>query len=207
MCANLTGTSLAAAIILAWLALRIQASHRRHLVEWTSDLRRLNAEEFEWFVGEVFRREGWKVDETGHQDRSDGNVDLRLTQAGLRSIVQCKRWTARNVGVDEIRAFAGTLHAERLPGVSAVFVTLSDYTEQARDEAKRSGIVLVDSQDLFARVERVRRTEPCPKCGAGMILDRSDWGWWFRCPVSGCGGKRDLGRDPALAVELLTTVP
>lgn len=205
--ANVTGAGLAWTLTIVWIGLRVQAAHRRHLVEWTSDLRRLNAEEFEWFVGEVFRREGWTVEETGRQDAPDGNVDLRLTKDGVRGIAQCKRWEARQVGVAQIRQFAGTLHGQRLSGTVAFFVTLSDFTQQAREEAKRAGITLVDRVNLLERVERVRRKEPCPKCTASMILDRSDWGWWFRCPAPGCGGKRDLGRDPALAVELLTEDP
>jgi len=60
--ANVFGASMAAAVVLTWLAVRIQAQTRRHLVEWTTDLRLLNAEEFEWFVGELFRRDGWKVE-------------------------------------------------------------------------------------------------------------------------------------------------
>ncbi len=40
-----------------------------------------------------------------------------------------------------------------------------------------------------------------------MALDRSQHGWWFRCIANGCAGKRDLDREPALAVELLTRPP
>jgi hypothetical protein len=36
------------------MAVRVEAGHRRHLVEWTTNLRHLDAAEFEWLVGEVF---------------------------------------------------------------------------------------------------------------------------------------------------------
>ena len=55
---NAVGTVFAAAILLGWLLVRIAAGERRNLLEWTTDLRRLNFREFEWLVGEVFRREG-----------------------------------------------------------------------------------------------------------------------------------------------------
>ncbi len=74
---NVLGTTLAGVVILAWFTARVQARDRRHLVEWTTDIRLLDAAEFEWLVGEVFRRDGWKVEETGRQDGPDGNVDLR----------------------------------------------------------------------------------------------------------------------------------
>ncbi len=202
--ANIVGTTFAAVICLGWLVVQIEARDRRHLVEWTTDLRLLDATEFEWLVGELFRREGWAVEETGRQDGPDGNVDLRLTRAGERRLVQCKRWTSWLVGVDDVRAFAGTLLTEGYPGNQGIFVTLSGFTTQAQEEATRSGLALVDNRELYARVERVRRPEACPICQAPMVLDRSSRGWWFRCVAPRCVGKRDLGQDPARAVELLT---
>src|SRR5438552_13111239 len=112
--ANVMGVTVATLLTLGWLAAQVELTHRRHLLEWTTDLRLLNAGEFEWFVGETFRREGWTIAETGHQDSPDGNVDLKLRRKGERRIVQCKRWTSWEVGVDEIRSFAGTLLREDL---------------------------------------------------------------------------------------------
>lgn len=205
--ANLMGTVLAASVGVGWLVVQIEARDRRHLVEWTTDLRRLDSAEFEWLVGEMFRREGWKVEETGRQDGPDGNIDLRLTMSGQECIVQCKRWSSWLVGVDDVRAFAGTLLREGLTGSAGIFVTLSDFTEQARDEARTTGVTLVDNRDLYSRVEKVRRREPCPECGAPMVLDRSAHGWWYRCIAPGCNGKRPLGNDPGRAVELMNQPP
>ena len=201
---NFLGTTLAACVGLGWLFVQIEARDRRHLVEWTTDLRLLDAAEFEWLVGELFRREGWAVEETGRQDGPDGNVDLRLSLDGQRRVVQCKRWTSWLVGVDDVRAFAGTLLTEGYTGSQGVFVTLSGFTTQAQQEAAKSGLSLVDNRELYARVERARRPEECPICQAPMVLDRSPRGWWFRCVAPRCVGKRDLGQDPARAVELLT---
>lgn len=201
--ANAVGTVLAAVLALAWFIVQIQAGHRRHLLEWTTSLRVLDASEFEFLVGELFRREGWAVTETGGVGTPDGNVDLELARGRDRRIVQCKRWTAQPVGVDDIRRFAGTLMRERLNGKAGVFVTLSSFTEQARKEALETGIEVVDNRELVARIEKVRRTEPCPKCGSPMVVDRSTRGWWLRCRASGCFGKRDLGNDPGRAAQLL----
>jgi hypothetical protein len=201
---NFAATTWAGLVILVWLGVQAEAANRRHLLEWTSDLRRLDSEEFEWLVGEVFRREGWKVDERGRREGPDGNIDLAVNRNGVRRIVQCKRWQSWLVGVEDVRAFSGTLMREGLPGSSGVFVTLSDFTTQARAEAKSIGLELVDNRDLYARVEKVRRKEPCPLCKDPMVLDRSSRGWWFRCTAPGCAGKRDLGADAARAIELLT---
>jgi hypothetical protein len=47
------------------------------------------------------------------------------------------------VGVDEVRAFGGRLMREKLAGSAGMFVTLSDYTPAALEEAKSLGIELV----------------------------------------------------------------
>jgi hypothetical protein len=203
--ANVLGALFAACVSLGWLLLQIERRDRRHLLEWTSDLRLLEAAEFEWLVGELFRREGWAVQETGRHGGPDGNVDLRLSRDGEQRIVQCKRWTSWQVGVAEIREFAGTLTREQLPASAGVFVTLSTYTDQARDEARTLGLALLEGRDLIGRIERVRRSEPCPKCDSPMLVDRSARGWWLRCPRHpSCDGKRDLSPDVARAVGLLT---
>jgi HJR/Mrr/RecB family endonuclease len=200
---NLAGSSVAGAILLGWLLKRIAAGQRRNLLEWTTDLRRLNSSEFEWLVGEVFRREGWKVSETGRTSGPDGNIDLILIKGGERVIVQCKRWTAQSVSVDEIRRFLGTLMREKLDGKDGIYVTLSDFNDQAWQEAEQAGLLLIDNRELFARIEKVRRSEPCPICGSPMLLNKSQYGWWLRCNASGCRGKRDLGKEIGRAVELL----
>jgi hypothetical protein len=201
--ANLWGTLFAASLLFGWLFVQLQARDRRHLLEWTSDLRQLDGQEFEWLVGELFRREGWGVLERGRQDRADGNIDLELARGSERRLVQCKRWTGKWVGVDEIRSFIGTLASEKLPTRSGIFVTLAGYTQQARDLAEKSGLELVDSRDLFDRVEKVRNAEICKNCHHPMLLDRSVHGWWFRCTTPDCGEKRHLDKDPGRAVALL----
>jgi hypothetical protein len=202
--ANVLGTLCAAVLAIGYLAIQIEAKDRRHLVEWTTNLRLLNAEEFEWLVGELFRREGWEVRETGRQDGPDGNIDLELTGQQGRRIVQCKRWDSWEVGVDEVRKFAGTLMREALPGNAGIFVTLSHFTNQTSAEAQKIGLALIDGNDLYHRVEKARRTEPCSKCGAPMALRHSQYGWYFRCAVEGCDGKRHLDDKAGRAVEILT---
>jgi hypothetical protein len=201
---NIFGTIFAASLLFGWLFVQIQARDRRHLLEWAGDLRLLDGEEFEWLVGEVFRREGWNVRERGRQDAPDGNVDLELTRGSDRRLDQCKRWTVQWVGVDEIRRFIGTLTREKLPPSAGIFVTLSRFNQHAATEASAAGLELIDNVDLLARVEKVRRAELCDVCAQPMLLDHSLHGWWFRCVTAGCSGKRHLDGDPGRAVALLT---
>jgi restriction system protein len=198
------GASWSLVVVLAALLAGQSATHRRLLIEWTSDLRKLDASEFEWLVGEVMRREGWVLEEMGRRDGPDGGIDLRAKRDGRTVLVQCKRWTATVVGVDEVRKIAGVASAHDRAHSGSV-VTLSTFTDQAVTEARRLGVELVDGPKLLERIERVRGSEPCPHCGTAMILDRSPRGWWLRCPTfPGCDGKRDLGADAGAAVDLLT---
>jgi restriction system protein len=185
----------------------VQQSQRRQLVEWTTDLRHLGSTEFEWFVGELLRRDGWKVEEVGQAGSPDGGIDLVIRRGNQKALVQCKRWASWDIGVEHIRSFAGVIMRESASSRDSVFVTLGQFTPQAVEEAERLGMTLWDGRDLFARSEKARRHEPCPSCGEPMLLDRSPRGWWFRCVAAGCTGKRDLGRAPADAVGLLTIPP
>lgn len=205
--ANAIGVSLAAVVVLGYFYVLIEAKDRRHLLEWTTDLRLLTAAEFEYLVGELFRREGWEVAETGRQDGPDGGIDLVVTRGRERRIVQCKRWTSWQVGVEHIRTFAGALTAAGESPRNGLFVTFSDFTPAATEAAGKIGMALMDRAGLFERIERVRRPEPCPTCHAPMLFDRSPRGWWFRCVAAGCAGKRDLGTDAGRAIELLTQPP
>ena len=202
---NVLGVVLGWLVTVAWVFSQVQAANRRHLLEWTTNLRLLSAQEFEWIVGEVLRREGWDVEETGREAAADGNVDLRIRRGGKELLVQCKRWQSWLVGVDEIRKLGGTLMREGLRGEDGVFVTLSCFTEPAIAEAAKLGVRLVDNQELVRRIENVRASEPCPICATPMLLDRSTRGWWLHCPrwADGCAGKRDLGGHPGRALDLL----
>jgi restriction system protein len=175
--ANGVGTLFAASLVFGWFVVRLAARDRRKLVEWTSDLRLLDAQEFEWLVGELYRREGWTVTERGRQGAPDGNIDLEIVRDKEERIVQAKRWQSNQVGVNVVRAFGGTLLREGLQGNGGVFVTLSNYSAQAREEAAKSGIELIDGQDLFQRVEKGKRPAACPICSQPMRLDRSVHGW------------------------------
>ncbi len=201
---NVFGVMCAGFLLVGWLIARVEAARRRHLVEWTSDLRMLDAQEFEWFVGELFQRDGWSVQQVGGHGRPDGNIDIVITREKRRRLVQCKRWQSWLVGVDDIRGFGGTLLREGHDGADGIFVTTSSFTVAAREEATRTGIRLIDGRELYTLAEAARKPVPCPTCTSPMALGRSPHGWWFRCTQSGCSGKSDLDRDPVRAVDLLS---
>jgi hypothetical protein len=136
--ANVIGTGLAGLLFLFWFVVLVQRNQRRNLVEWTTDIRRLDAGEFEWFVGELLRREGWSVNEVGQQGAPDGGIDLAIRRGKESALVQCKRWTSWQVGVEDVRAFAGVIAREGASAKSSIFVTLSEFTPAAVTEGESS---------------------------------------------------------------------
>jgi HJR/Mrr/RecB family endonuclease len=212
---NTEGALFAGLILFARTFPILEARLRRQQFALTTNLRRLSGSEFEGLVAELFDREGWHVANRAKDGKPDGNIDLRLRRDTRERLVQCKQWSARNLGVDEVRKLGGTLMREGLSGSSGLLVTSSSFTPTARSEARTIGIELIDGDDLVARLEAVGATglltRPgpsawlCPDCEKPMLLDRSPHGWWLRCPDyrNGCRGKHDLGADSRQVVERL----
>lgn len=102
--------------------------------------------EFELLVGEGFRRRGYAVSETGGGG-ADGGVDLVLTKAGEKTLVQCKQWKAFKVGVTVVRELYGVMAAQG--AVSGCVVTSGRFTQEAEAFASGRNIRLIDGQALL----------------------------------------------------------
>jgi restriction system protein len=147
------------------------------------DIASMSWQEFERLVGEGFRQRGFKVNERGGAS-PDGGVDLELTKAGTRYLVQCKQWRSRQVGVSVIRELCGVMATERAQGGFAV--TSGQFTREANEFAQRSRIELIDGSQLQNLIGQegnsaastapsftpapLRSTVPaCPGCGKPMV--------------------------------------
>jgi restriction system protein len=147
------------------------------------DIASIGWQEFEQLVGEGFRQRGFQVIERGGAS-PDGGVDLELTKAGKRHLVQCKQWRARQVGVSVIRELCGVMATERAQG--GYVVTSGHFTREAQEFAQRSRIELIDGAQLQQLIEQetaasvpdvpifsttpARAVAPaCPGCGKPMV--------------------------------------
>lgn len=143
-------------------------------------------QEFEMLVGEVFRRGGYAVSQTGGGG-ADGGVDLVLKKDGEKFLVQCKQWRAFKVGVTTIRELYGVMAAEGATG--GFVVTSGNFTQEAKAFAEGRNIDLIDGAALKAIIKEVQqqslvltpRAQPvrstplpptadpsCPNCGSAM---------------------------------------
>lgn len=134
-------------------------------------IRTLGWSDFEHLMAEAFRREGYAASLT--DSGADGGVDIRLTRDGALTLVQCKQWRTRRVGVGPVRELAGVVAAMGANG--GIFVCSGSYTAEAQAFAERAGIRLVDGNILsgMLRLERQdgqdSRIERCPRCGEELV--------------------------------------
>jgi restriction system protein len=168
-------------------------ARRRRLVYGQSgidSIRELSWQDFERFVAEAYRRQGYRVTERGGSG-SDGGIDLELRAKDKVLVVQCKRWKTRTIGVEVVRELYGAMTGEEAHG--AVVVSSGSYTPDAIDFARDKPIKLVDGPELFEMLQVVQRrageatkdrpvrpdTVPvvttaagamtCPRCGSAMV--------------------------------------
>jgi restriction system protein len=135
----------------------------------------LSWQEFEQLVGERFRRRGYSVVET--REGADGGVDLVARKNGMVTLVQCKNWRTRDVGVSVVRELLGVVTARQASG--GVVVTVSGFTEKARRFAREANVELIDGDALRRWAHKVGNAAIQPAGSArGDLSDRS-----HACPV------------------------
>lgn len=101
--------------------------------------------EFELLVGEVFRRRGYKVEERGGRG-PDGGIDLIARRGTESTVVQCKHWRSKQVGVGVVRELLGSMTA--MGATAGSVVTSGGFTSDARRFAAGQGIELLDGETL-----------------------------------------------------------
>ncbi|MBM9520551.1 restriction endonuclease [Desulforhopalus vacuolatus] len=141
-------------------------------------------QEFELLIGEHFRQQGFKVQETG--PGPDGGVDLVLMKSGEKYLVQCKHYKAYKVGVKIVRELLGVMVSSGAAG--GYVITSGEFTADAVKFSRENNIELINGSrlkkimaernmrsgnDLSARPQAAtptKRNPVCPKCGAKMVL-------------------------------------
>jgi restriction system protein len=173
-------------------------------------LRAMNWRQFEMLVGEAFRRQGYRIEETGHGG-ADGGIDLRLSKNGKSTLVQCKQWRSQRVDVKIVREMYGLLAHH---GADAVkIVAIGDFTPDAQRFAQGKPIELVHGEALLAIICEAQApvskqravpqampspnatTPECPKCGTPMVKRanrQSHESFWGCARYPSCRGTRPV---------------
>ena len=150
-------------------------------------LAKLHWKTFEDLMAEVFRRQGYSVEEQ-LGGGADGGVDLALRRNGQITLVQCKRWTGKSVGVSIVRELFGIMASERAE--AGILVTTSNFTKECEFFCAKKSIRLIDGQKLLPLIRSVQKgtgpetqepgklrsdrtnksTPMCARCGSPMAL-------------------------------------
>lgn len=147
-------------------------------------LRALSWKQFERLVGEAYRRQGYRIEETG-QGGADGGIDLLLSKDGVTTLVQCKQWRNQKIGVAVVREMYGLMvHHDAY----AVYIVCTGvFSSECEAFARGKPVELVDGAALLRLVQSVQingleappelaaampppiQQRTCPQCGAGMV--------------------------------------
>lgn len=157
---------------------------KKQLLDVQSDIDTIKAlswKAFEELVAEAYRRQGYRVIENGFGP--DGGVDVKLVKDGKITLVQCKQWRSKNVGVSVIREMFGVLTAQQ--AYKVIVICCGGFTADAVAFANDKPIELIGDIKLLAMVKNLQ-TKPvtehvarftevasssenlCPKCGAHL---------------------------------------
>ena len=110
--------------------------------------------EFEHLVGEVYRQQGYKVEEKGGSG-PDGGVDIVLRRGGETVLVQCKHWKTQSVGVKPLRELRGVVSNEK--AARGIFVTCGGYTQAVLSEAGgQPPLELISGPELLKLAQEVQ---------------------------------------------------
>lgn len=165
--------------------------------EWTKDvLSRMDWKRFEALSAAYYEHLGFRAETV--PCGPDGGVDVRIFRAGEShptAIVQCKAWTSRPVGVKPVRELLGVMVHNQVE--SGVFLTTSEFTNEAIDFAKGHRIALGTGDQLLAKFAalsdspRMRllevategdwTTPSCPSCGTKMVRREGSGSAFWGC--------------------------
>lgn len=159
--------------------------------EWTIDLiRDLEWKRFEDVCQQFYETKGIRSETTALGP--DGGIDIRLYQddsGTATSIVQCKAWGERFVGVKPVRELLGVMTHEKIG--KAFFMTSGYYSDEAKAVAKANRITLIDGDMLLMMLRRL------PPEGQQKLLAFAVEGDYASptCPSCGIKMKRIPGKD------------
>lgn len=167
------------------LSIHIEADTRtkEKPAEWSLELiREIEWKRFEDLCQKFYETKGIRCETTPLGP--DGGIDIRIYQdesGKATSIVQCKAWGARYVGVQPIRELLGVMTHEKIE--KAFFMTSGRFSDDAKDVAKSNRITLIDGQMLLMMLQRL------PTAGKNELLNFATEGDYTTPTCPGCGKK------------------
>lgn len=147
-------------------------------------IRQLSWRKFEDLITEAYKQNGYKI-RREPVSGSDGGVDIVVEKEDRLTLVQCKQWRSRKLGVKIVREMFGILNASNADEVH--IVTTGRITSEALSFAGAKPIKLIYGKELLNLIESAQgKTDKpesdttgvkhCPECGSQMVLRKAKRG-------------------------------
>lgn len=101
--------------------------------------------DFERLCKGLLEKNGYKVEHKGGSG-GDGGIDLIAHRGGVSTLVQCKHWKSKRVGVSIVREMVGAAIHHGYPEM--MVITSGTFTREAVDFAEGKKITLIDGHLL-----------------------------------------------------------
>lgn len=128
---------------------------------------------FEALVEALFAQAGFETRSQSHG--ADEGIDIwlysRSNPGSPVSIVQCKHWQGKKIGVDKVRELRGVMAAKNVS--RGQFATTSTFTDDAVAFARDNGLNLLDVQGLLALI--ATRTQDQQAALLNVALEGEYW--------------------------------
>jgi HJR/Mrr/RecB family endonuclease len=134
-------------------------------------LRNMSWRDFEFLVGEYFRRWQFSVEET--KAGTDGGVDLIARKDREEYFIQCEHRGAGRVELKVVRDLPGVMVEDGATG--GIVVTSGEFTKDVISFAKTNNIALLDGRELLRNINLQGIYESQPDRKKERILKRVKW--------------------------------
>ncbi|MGI9278048.1 MAG: DUF2034 domain-containing protein [Endozoicomonas sp.] len=151
-----------------------------------SHLQEMDWKRFEVLCKDYFHAKGFEARLT--DIGADGGIDIIISRPDAANkadvFVQCKAWSHQKIGVKAIRELYGVMAAHGVQ--QGVFITSSDFTDDARAFAENKKLLLLSGTRLLKLIEQLPldkrlsiyentlagdyKTPTCPTCDIKMVL-------------------------------------
>jgi len=159
-------------------------------------LRALEWKRFELLCAKYYEIVGFKSETI--RCGADGGIDVKLFKhdpAKPLAVVQCKAWSARLVGVKEVRELLGVMTSEKVS--RGVFITTGTYSNDAMAFCAANPMQLLDGPGFVKKIQELSpesqtellnfalegdySTPSCASCGIKMVKRNSKHGNFWGC--------------------------